>query len=175
MARLLPGTSKTNVFEMLRPFNVTVEEGSGTGQGHTVGYRLDDAWLLRCSYRNRGHLLDGTLIRSELIQRVRHVWVEPPTNFTGVWITYFANGQKAQEINYKDGRYSGEFIAYYSDGPKAYVQHYDRHAAEGPDTGFYRSGRTNYYGLYRTNKQVGTWTWYNEDGSIQSTRDFSHP
>ena len=103
------------------------------------------------------------------------MWVEPPTNFTGLWVTYFVNGNKAREIDYEDGRYSGEFIAYHSDGPKAYLQHYHHHIAEGADTGFFRSGRTNYQGLYQANKQVGTWIWYNEDGTIKSTRDYSKP
>jgi hypothetical protein len=171
-----PGMGKSNLLELLRPFGATVEMTAGSGQSHSEDYRLDDAWLLRCAFNNRSRLMaDDTLIRAELVERLRAVWVEPSTNFSGIWITYFVNGEKAREVTYKDGRYSGEFIAYHSDGSKAYTQHFNHHIAEGANTGFYPSGRTNYLGWYKSNKPVGTWIWYNEDGSIQTTRDFSKP
>ena len=53
------------------------------------------------------------------------------------------------------------------------MQHYEHHIAEGADTGYFASGHTNYHGLYKGGKQVGVWTWYNEDGSVKSTQDFS--
>lgn len=50
------------------------------------------------------------------------MWVAPPADFTGVWTTYFANGQRSHEIHYSNGRYSGIFTAFHSNGSKAYVQ-----------------------------------------------------
>jgi antitoxin component YwqK of YwqJK toxin-antitoxin module len=43
----------------------------------------------------------------------------------------------------------------------------------GKDTGYYASGRIKYRGQHKDGKQVGTWTWYNEDGSVQSKKDYS--
>ncbi|MCO5053975.1 MAG: hypothetical protein M9920_16990 [Verrucomicrobiae bacterium] len=125
--------------------------------------------MLTCWFRNKGDIL----FERTLSPSLRNVWVAPPTNFAGIWITYFVNGQKSHQIHYDDGKYHGEFIAYSPDGSKCYVQHYDHHVAEGADTGYFASGRTNYYGVYKGGKQVGTWTWYNEDGSVKSTQDHS--
>jgi len=85
-------------------FKVTFEAGGASGRTHNEVYRLDDAWLLRFGYHNgKNRFQDGTLIHAELIESPRHVWVAPPTNFSGVWITYFVNGQKADETAFTDG------------------------------------------------------------------------
>lgn len=163
------GMTKTNLLELLSPYHVTAEWGNGTGGSHSQNYRLDDAWILTCWFRNKGDvLLERTLSPS-----LRYVWVAPPTNFAGIWITYFVNGQKSHGIHYDNGKYHGEFIAYSPDGSKCYVQHYDHHVGEGADTGYFASGRTNYHGVYKGGKQVGIWIWYNEDGSVKSTKDYS--
>jgi hypothetical protein len=163
------GMTKTNLLQLLAPYHVTPLMGMGSGGSHSQTYRLDDAWVLVCWFRNQGDVLFERTLSASL----RYVWVAPPTNFTGIWITYFVNGQKSHEIRYDDGKYHGEFIAYSPDGSKCYVQHYDHHVAEGADTGYFASGRTNYYGVYKGGKQVSTWTWYNEDGSVKSTKDYS--
>ena len=163
------GMTKTNLLELLLPYHVTAQMGMGSGDSHSQTYRLDDAWILICWFRNEGDILFERTLSASL----RYVWVAPPTNFSGIWITYFVNGQKSHEIHYGAGKYYGEFIAYNPDGSKCYVQHYDHHVAEGADTGYFASGRTNYHGVYKSGKQVGTWIWYNEDGSVKSTQDYS--
>jgi len=163
------GMTKTNLLKLLSPYHVTEMWGGGSGGTYSQAYRLDDAWILICSFRNAGDILFDRKLSMDL----RNVWVLPPTNFSGIWIVYFVNGQKSHQIHYDAGKYHGEFIAYNSDGTKSYVQHYDHHVAEGADTGYFTSGRTNYHGIYKRDKQVGIWTWYNEDGSVRSTEDYS--
>jgi hypothetical protein len=163
------GMTKTTVLELLSPFKVTPQGGPGGGGSYSESYRLDDAWILICRYRNKGDvLLERTLSPS-----LRHIWVAPPADYTGIWVTYYVNGQKSHEIHYDAGKYQGEFIAYNPDGSKCYVQHFDHQVAEGTDTGYFASGRTSYQGIYKAGKPVGTWTWYNEDGSKKSTKDYS--
>lgn len=163
------GQSKTEVLEVLHPFNVTSKSGMGIGQSHREFYSLDDAWMLICGYQNQGDIL----IYRQLVPSLRHVWVAPPKDFTGKWVVYFINGQKSHEINYKDGHYFGEFIACHSNGAKCNVQHYNGQSAHGEDTGYYPSGKVSYQGQYENGKQVGTWTWYAEDGSVTSTKEYS--
>jgi hypothetical protein len=162
--------TKTNVLELLSIYHVTPLWGGGSGGSYSQAYRLDDAWILICWFREQ----DEILLERKLSPSLRYVWIAPPTNFSGVWITYFVNGQKSHEIHYDGGKYHGEFIAYSSDGSKSFVQHFDHDLAEGADTGFFSSGRTNYYGIHNRGKQVGIWTWYNEDGSIKSKKDYSN-
>lgn len=163
------GMTKTNLLELLSPYHVTPMWGAGSGGSHSQSYRLDDAWMLVCWFRNQGDIL----FERTLSPSLHNVWVAPPTNFTGIWITYFVNGQRSHQIHYGGGKYHGEFIAYSPEGSKCYVQHYDHHVAEGADTGYFPSGRTNYHGIYKRDKQVGIWTWYNEDGSVKNTKDYS--
>jgi hypothetical protein len=163
------GMTKANMLELLSPYHATPLWGDASGGSHSQAYRLDDAWILVCWFRNQ----DGILLDRKLSSNFRYVWVAPSTNFSGIWITYFVDGQKSHEIHYEGGKYHGEVISYNPDGTKGVVQHYDHHIAEGADTGFFPSGRTNYQGIYNLGKQVGTWTWYNEDGSMKSTKDYS--
>lgn len=41
---------------------------------------------------------------------------EPPDNYTGTWRTWFRNGRKCTEAEYKDGKYHGEVTWWHSNG-----------------------------------------------------------
>ena len=171
LATIKLGDGKEEILEKLRPFNPTEEAGARGGGSYCVSYRLDDLWSLRCCYRNS----DMTLFKFDLIEFLRWVWVAPPPDFTGVWVTYFPNGQRSHEVHYREGRYFGEFNSYRSDGSKCVTQHYGADGVDGEDTGFFPSGRVAYRGYFKAGKKIGIWTWYNEDGSIRSTQDHTEP
>ncbi len=151
----------------------------GSGQSHSIEYRLDDSWLLRCAFRNieKSNFVEvrteEPLISVELVERMRHVWVEPPAEFGGVWIAYYVNGQPSHEIEYLNGKYSGSFTAFHSNGRRACVQHYGPDGIDGEDTGYYPSGKVMYRAFYKAGAQVGTWTHYEEDGSVRAVQE--HP
>ncbi len=86
----------------------------------------------------------------------------------------FPNGQRSHEIHYQNGQYFGTFTSFRSDGSKCVIQHYDASGCNGEDTGYFPSGKIMYRGYYKANKQVGIWTWYNEDGSVRETQDHSN-
>jgi hypothetical protein len=166
LAALRPGDSKDLVLQMLQPYSVKMEGAIGGGGSRTELYRLDDLWVLRCDYgRSSG------LFASELIEQVRYVWVAPAADFTGVWITYYVNGQRSHEIQYRNGQSFGTSTTFHSNGSKAVVQHRAAEGADGEAIGYFPSGAVAYRGQYSRNQQVGTWVWYNEDGSVQSTQD----
>jgi antitoxin component YwqK of YwqJK toxin-antitoxin module len=150
---------------------VTPEGGAGSGQSHSMSYRLDNEWILTCWFQNEGDIL----IERELSHALKHIWVNPPKGFTGKWITFFVNGQKSHEINYRNGKYFGELISYHSDGSRNFVQHYTEKGADGADTGYYPSGKIAYRAQYRDNKQAGTWIWYDESGRVTSTKEYTTP
>jgi antitoxin component YwqK of YwqJK toxin-antitoxin module len=167
IAKIKPGEKKEAVVERIKEAmgEGKSEMGVGTGQSHMQCYRLDDRWLARCWFFNEGNVLREI----SLVEHMRHVWVAPPEDFSGVWITYFSNGQKSHEINYKNGKYFGEFIMYHAGGGKNVVQHYGAEGVDGEDTGYFPSGKISYQAFYKAGKPVGTWTHYNEDGTIRST------
>ncbi len=170
--RIKQGQPKAEILELLRPYHVTIEGGPSGGQSYGEFYRLDDEWMLLCWYEYKR----DTLIDRKLDPNLRRVWVDPPKYFTGLWVTYFINGQKSHEINYKVGLYFGESIGHHSNGAKSSIRHYnDGESAHGEDTGYYPSGKMSYRGRYKDGKEVGTWTWYAEDGSITSTQEYPKP
>lgn len=171
VAVIKPGDRKEYVMGLLEPFKVTIEFGVGSGQSFSESYRLDDVWLLTCSFRRIGKMAE--VFRVSLTEQLRHIWVAPAPTFSGTWTVYFVNGQRSHEINYADGRYFGTFTAFRPDGSKAFVQHYGASGIDGEDTGYFPSGRVMYRAFYKDGSPVGTWTHYNEDRSVQSTKE--HP
>lgn len=171
VGKMKAGQTKVQILELLQPFKVTEESGydfnSGFGRTHTKTYRLDSEWILNCGFQDEGDILIGL----ELVPSMKYVWVEPPEGFTGTWVTYFINGEKARQVDYVNGNYFGTLISYYSSGAKAYEQHYTAAGCDGEDTGYFPSGRISYRAHYKTGKPVGTWIWYDEDGNIRTTRE----
>jgi hypothetical protein len=166
--KIKKGESKKEILELLQPFNAREEAVMGGGGSYSDSYRLDNEWILICRFQDANDIL----IDHELTRLLKQIWTEPPKHYTGKWITYFINGQKSHEINYKKGKYFGEIISFHPDGSKSVVQHYSEKGADGKDTGYYPSGKISYQGQYKENKYVGTWTWYDENGNITSTLEY---
>ena len=166
IASLKVGASKSNILHLLEPVIVRSEGGGGSGTFEAQQYRLDDLWILECHF-------DHGFIDYKLFPNALDVWVEPPPRFTGVWTTYHVNGEKSYEIHYRDGKCDGEFTSFYDDGSRAVLTYFITGIQEGEEIGYFHFGKVNYRGFYKTNAMIGTWTWYNEDGMVQSTQDRS--
>jgi antitoxin component YwqK of YwqJK toxin-antitoxin module len=165
------GQSKTDILELLRPYNVSEQGELAGGGSYSESYRLDNEWVLTCWYINKS----DTLIERRLNHKMKHIWVKPPEQYSGKWIVYFANGQISHELNYKDGKYFGELRANRSDGSLCVLQHSTETGANGADIGYHPSGKVAYRGTYKDGQRVGTWTWYDENGNVTSTQDLSGP
>jgi len=172
IAELKPGTPETNVMKLLTPYTNNIEGTGSSGVVECHRYRLDDLWLLECCFE--GESSNQVLIQPELTKEMRRFWVSPPAGFTGAWTNYFVNGQPSGGGYYRDGKLEGEGIGFYPDGSKAMVHSWINGVSEGKETAYYPSGKIKYVGQYHTNAQVGVWTWYKEDGSIESKQDFSN-
>src|ERR1051325_1216761 len=171
----LAETTRKELLENLDHFGVSPTSDVGTGREFS-SFCLDDRWTLTCWFQpSRGTKEGDTLTRCRLSEQVRWVWVDPPANFTGVWITYFVNGQPSSEIEYKDGRYFGVFTGFHPTGAKRIVQHYGPLGCDGADTHYFPSGRVESRGYYQDGVPKGTKTWYNEDGSVRTTEEFPRP
>jgi hypothetical protein len=170
VASIRVGDIRKEIDKRLRLLKITPGGVDMGPSAHAEGYRLDDRWVLICEYDPFGNLLER-----KLDEDTRRVWVEPPPKFSGIWTTYYVNGQKRDAIDYKDGKYNGEFTSFRADGSKSVVQHYGPDGVEGEDTGYFPSGRVSYRGVYKAGRQVGTWTWFNEDGTARNSHDHGKP
>jgi hypothetical protein len=82
VAAIKPGDTRQSVMELLRPYNVTPEAGVASGQTFTESHRLDDIWVLSCSYRRSGAA--EAVIEATLRENLLHIWVAPVPTFSGV-------------------------------------------------------------------------------------------
>jgi hypothetical protein len=165
ISSLKEGQSEADVLEILRPYNVTMLGEIIGGGVPPESYRLDDAWMLTCWYAKA----PANLVMWKFEKSVRDVWIAPPKDFTGRWVAYYVNGQKRQQIDYKNGEYSGDWISYYANGSISFIQHYcDMHTDPVVEVGYYPSGKLMYRGQYREGKFPDKWTRYDEEGNISS-------
>jgi hypothetical protein len=162
------GMKHEEALRILPPADQNIS-GAGSGQSHNKSWRLDDYWVVTVYYNNPDLVHE---MLPSLNHRARAVWVEPPAGYAGKWTTWHVNGQKAQEIEYQDGKYHGTYAAFYDNGRIAYQQTYENGVSNGADQGWYADGGKSYEGQSINGKQDGTWTHWHADGRLQTRREF---
>lgn len=166
VSQIKDGMTKRAIKKLLEPYAIQMEGSYGSGQSHSEIYRLDREWTLVCWYDNATEAVYSVT----LSQQMNRVWVEPEKDFTGTWITYYVNGQKSHEIEYKEGKYFGKFTAYHPNGAVSCIQHYNESGCDGKDTGYFPTGELRYQAEYRKGKPAGLWKWFDKEGNVENTR-----
>jgi hypothetical protein len=166
------GESEADILELLKFYNLKPDPGFVVGSlAEFDEYYLDDYWMLECEYDSD----NKSLIRWKLASRWRGYDVPWPTNFTGAWITYYANGQKFIEGNFANGKRSGEFVEFNPAGLTNFVCHFDNDKQNRQWTQYFPSGQIQYQVQYSNNVKVGNGIWYNKDGSTNHVSNYSKP
>jgi antitoxin component YwqK of YwqJK toxin-antitoxin module len=165
-----PGMTDDEVKRLLPPADASAS-GVGTWSGGTGNrqWRLDDYWMVVVHYYYPDSVHETP---PSLRRHAREVKVDLPANFTGTCTTYYVNGQKAFEMEYKNGKYGGSFTAFHDNGRKSVEQHYVDGTCSGADRGWYVDGAPAYEGNYVNGKQDGMWTHWSEDGRLRSRYNF---
>ncbi len=172
--QLRAGENETNILALLQSHRLSTHpEYAFGGLGEARTYRLDDYWCLGCDFNNNDPN-SLSLERWKLVPSWRAFGVWPSTNFTGVWVNYYANGQKFTEGTYTGGSRSGIYVSFEPDGSIGAVQHYDHGIAHGLCT-LFQAGRIRSQGVYSNNVRAGVWVRYSEDGSTNCVKDYSKP
>ena len=149
------GMSKAEVEKM---FSAKQEMQPTLGQGmgsYSVSQRLDNKWEATLCFDQSNKIYSAPQLRKNELS----IYVPPSSNYTGKWRTYFVNGQKSHEIDFKNGKYNGIFTSYYASGKKCYEQHYVDGVIDGTDEGWHQNGKQSYTGRYKNGKQDGLWIW----------------
>jgi hypothetical protein len=165
--RLKPGMKRAEAENVLRSVNAVPGGGGGMGTWETYEYRLDDLWVVNCSFTN------SVLSDAQINEEMNAFRILPPANFTGDWVTYWANGQRSDVRHYQDGKQEGIGTSFFPDGvSQAVICSFRNGVEDGEETGYFKSGKIHYKGRYKAGKQIGHWVWYKEDGTVESEKDF---
>jgi hypothetical protein len=162
VAQIRVGMTKAEVVKILPP--LLESAGYEMSPNGEVIYRVDNNWIVAIPYRNS----DKVVSRAKLSKSELFVFVPPPEEYTGTWTNWYANGQKAHETQYENGRYNGLGTHYFDNGQKSYEQHYVNGVADGRDMGWYEEGQKMYVGQYRNGKHDGKWTHWYSNGEMLS-------
>jgi antitoxin component YwqK of YwqJK toxin-antitoxin module len=89
----------------------------------------------------------------------------------GLWISYYANGNKMSEGRYALGKKEGVWIQYWQNGNKKSEGTFKNGVFTGLYTSYYENGKRRYQGYYNEYQGVsadgwkdGPWYCYDEDG-----------
>jgi hypothetical protein len=166
------GESEEDILKLLKSYNIKPWPGVIVGSlAEFDEYYLDDYWILNCEYRSD----DKSLIEWKLSSGWRGYDVPWPTNFTGAWITYYANGQKFIEGNFTNGKRAGEFVEFNPAGLTNFVCFFDNDKQNRLWTQYFPSGQIQYQVQYSNNVKMGNGIWYNKDGSTNHISNYSKP
>lgn len=97
------------------------------------------------------------------------------TNVTdGEFTETYPDGKIKIKGEMKNGTRFGTWVAFYPDGVKQSESYYEDGKKNGKTATFYKSGKLRYVGYYRWDEPTGTWEFYNEDGSLATTKEYKN-
>jgi antitoxin component YwqK of YwqJK toxin-antitoxin module len=87
---------------------------------------------------------------------------------------YYENGKISEEGNWKNTVWIGSYTYYHSNGQKAYEWNFTENGKRsGPQKYYYENGKLYIKGDWVDGKENGTITEYNEDGTIKSEKNYT--
>lgn len=89
-------------------------------------------------------------------------------------VRYYFNGERQEELHLKDGKKHGVCTMWYMNGEKMFEATYDNDVLHGTFVQWYDNGEKDYEAQYNQGKAVGTWKYYNRDGSLMKETPMSN-
>lgn len=86
----------------------------------------------------------------------------------GPWVTWYANGQKSEEVHFKDNVNHGSYTAWYANGQIAATTNYKMGKEDGPWETWFENGQKSEHGQHVNGKPDGVWTSWYESGQKES-------
>ena len=85
--------------------------------------------------------------------------------FTGKAECFYENGQKKEEINFKNGMNHGLWTEWYENGHKKSEENYLEGKEDGLETEWYENGQKSFQTNYKNGKEDGLFTYWDENGN----------
>lgn len=91
---------------------------------------------------------------------------------TGVWTTYYKNGNPYSILQYREGENEGDQKYFYPNGVLNFTYPYEEDILSGKYIGYFQNGKTQIEGYYNQDYQEGIWLNYLANGELESTNYF---
>ena len=172
LRRVRVGMDRADVLRILPSID---GPGAASGGLHDGGsyfatWRLDEHWSATAAFYDDGELAQLPRLR----KGARWVGVVHPPDFTGTWVDYHVNGQRARAVELRTGKHHGVSTHYHDSGAVYSVSHYVNGEQHGDYTGWQRDGRLAFTAHYRDGKQHGTWTHWYDSGVKHSEEHYEN-
>lgn len=93
----------------------------------------------------------------------------------GMWTSWYPNGQRKHEGEYKDDVPAGEFTWWHDNGQRSLVATYVDGKKHGTWTWWHPSGLKSIQGQYANDAPSSKWLWWQESGKVAQRVDFDDP
>ena len=95
------------------------------------------------------------------------------SELSGEFIEKYPNGNiKTEGWNNNDGKRDKTWYSYFDNGIKWSESNYKNGLKEGKSIVYYPNGKERYSGTYTADKKSGHWVFYNETGEIQKEENY---
>jgi antitoxin component YwqK of YwqJK toxin-antitoxin module len=91
----------------------------------------------------------------------------------GHYVTWYRNGQKAMEGEFREDQPVGKFVWWHPNGLRAIEGEYIGGKQGGRWSWWYESGKRFIQGGYQDGEQIGKWTWWTEAGAVAESSVYS--
>jgi hypothetical protein len=193
IARLQFGMNESAVSNLLSSAGATNEGVEKIRDEIVKTFRVDDLWVIRCWFTNAvatnvvvtnsvtkkavtKNVVAGKseygLAEARVLEQMNQIIVDPPSDFSGIWLTYWINGNVSYERHFQNGQLEGVNTGFYPNGVRSIEVAFHNGVPDGQDTGYFPSGKIQYQGQNKAGKEVGHWIWYSEGGVVQAERDY---
>lgn len=111
MAKIKKGQALEEALALFPP-DIEPMPSASSGPNEYRNFRLDDQWSLTLAAGFQDHKMAEWRLNYDPLP----ISVEPPAHFTGAWTIYYLNGNKCQEMAYRDGKEAGDWTRFHLNG-----------------------------------------------------------
>jgi antitoxin component YwqK of YwqJK toxin-antitoxin module len=165
-----------------------IEYNKGEIDGQLLEWSLDGKLVIKDTYQHGRKLAGRTekapngakkteglyLFAKEVVRTPDDWWTATLAVYTkqgkdekhGPWVSWYPNGQKQAEGEFRNDVQVGKFVWWYANGQKQIEGVYTDGEQQGPWVWWHENGQKSIRGEYTKGHPSGRWTWWNVDGKV---------
>ena len=159
-------------------WNFWHEDGKKMSEGTLKDGKRDGIWKFKDPFAEYDYTYkDGVVIAERYLTPVdlrvvferegKAYFADSNLPFSGTAVGWHANGQKAMEVNYQDGKFEGQNILWHPNGQKAGEAIFKDGNPDGIHKSWHDNGTKNNEVTYKDGKREGIYTAWHENGKTR--------